>query len=331
MRAEDIQSGNDPARQLATAPVRRRPIFWPILIGLAFAGAMAAGFAAGILITIKRDGKETNIEVPDGANARITANGQVEVALPGQQPSQAVRPVIANKETTITVPEASMTQITGNGQVGVALPGQQSSQAAKPGLPAVPQILQADNRNDLAAQNRSNDPRNDYRGNPIADLKALHGRWKVVRVENGHDHGPSWPSQSQCEYCFDFGSLREDGLTVKLDPRFISPRQRTQPFFFYSIDPTAAPKTIDLTDMFSKTGPLTRLGIYEIAGDQLKICLERWPNSSESGQRPKDFAIAADSGNTLFVLERYRLSEDEKLMQGEWAIAKQIEDGKPVS
>ncbi len=38
--------------------------------------------------------------------------------------------------------------------------------------PVNPQTLQADNRNNLAAQNRGNDPRYDYRGNPIDTSSA---------------------------------------------------------------------------------------------------------------------------------------------------------------
>ena len=106
VRAEDVQPGNDPGRQLATASVRRRPILWQILIGLGFLGALAAGFAAGILIMIKRDGKETKIEVPDGSNARITADGQLEVTLPGQTKSAEE----ARKPTESSVPDEKAIQ-----------------------------------------------------------------------------------------------------------------------------------------------------------------------------------------------------------------------------
>src|SRR5271166_173619 len=46
-----------------------------ILIGLGFLGALAAAFAAGVLVTIKRDGKETHIEVPEESTTRIVAIG----------------------------------------------------------------------------------------------------------------------------------------------------------------------------------------------------------------------------------------------------------------
>ncbi len=43
------------------------------------------GFGLGIMIRIKRDGQETTVEVPEGSNARVTADGQVDVTLPSQK------------------------------------------------------------------------------------------------------------------------------------------------------------------------------------------------------------------------------------------------------
>ena len=45
------------------------------------------------MIRIKKDGQETAIEVPEGSNTRVDADGQVEVALPGQKPAQALEPL----------------------------------------------------------------------------------------------------------------------------------------------------------------------------------------------------------------------------------------------
>ena len=64
----------------------------PAVLGLAF---LFGGFcfALGIMIRITRDGHETAIEVPEGSTTRVGADGQVEVALPGQKPAQAARPI----------------------------------------------------------------------------------------------------------------------------------------------------------------------------------------------------------------------------------------------
>ena len=119
-------------------------------------------------------------------------------------------------------------------------------------------------------------------------------------------------------------------LTQKLDARFDPPRPDDEPRFSYRIDPTAAPKTIDLVDRFEKE-PLAAVGIYEIAADQLKICLARYQSSLT-------FRPAARSVSRLVPVREIfsssssatRPSEDEKAMQGRWVIATQIEDGKPV-
>ena len=87
---ESVSSGplslREIARVRAAAPSRLRPIARRILIGLAFLGVFGVGIAAGILgilITIKRDGEETKITVPDGSNVRIGPDGQVDVGATG--------------------------------------------------------------------------------------------------------------------------------------------------------------------------------------------------------------------------------------------------------
>ncbi len=52
-------------------------------VAAGLAGALAAAFAGAIVLKIKRDdGRETTVEVPDGAAARIDPQGNVEVTLP---------------------------------------------------------------------------------------------------------------------------------------------------------------------------------------------------------------------------------------------------------
>ncbi len=53
-----------------------------LLILLLMVGGL--GFALGIMIRIHKDGQETTIDVPVGSNAQVTADGQVDVTLPGQ-------------------------------------------------------------------------------------------------------------------------------------------------------------------------------------------------------------------------------------------------------
>jgi uncharacterized protein (TIGR03067 family) len=64
----------------------------------------------------------------------------------------------------------------------------------------------------------------------------------------------------------------------------------------FKIDPKK--KTIDIVRK-EKDGEKTSKGIYQLKGDELKICFAR-PDKD----RPKDFTAAEDSGHTLVVLKR---------------------------
>jgi uncharacterized protein (TIGR03067 family) len=65
----------------------------------------------------------------------------------------------------------------------------------------------------------------------------------------------------------------------------------------YTLDATRKPKWIDLTGKGGKK----MLGIYELDGDKLTICV----NERDGGERSTQFASAADSPNdVLIVLKR---------------------------
>ena len=71
------------------APRKPRRRAW---VAAGLAGALAAAFAGAIVVRIKRDdGRETTVEVPDGAAAKIDPQGNVEVTLP--KPAAPARPV----------------------------------------------------------------------------------------------------------------------------------------------------------------------------------------------------------------------------------------------
>ena len=101
----------------------------------------------------------------------------------------------------------------------------------------------------------------------------------------------------------------------------------------YVIDPSAATKTIDLTERRQSRGQKNRevLGIYEIDGDRLRLCLARRMPEVKTEHRPSKFAIEPGSGDILVVLDRYHPSDDETAMQGWWNLTRWIEDGKSAS
>ncbi len=85
-------------------------------MALLLAGSI--GFALGIMIRIKKDGQTTTIEVPAGSNARIAADGQVDVELPRTTKDGATT------RAPLKTPEGSNVRVQSDGQVNVKLPGQ---------------------------------------------------------------------------------------------------------------------------------------------------------------------------------------------------------------
>jgi uncharacterized protein (TIGR03067 family) len=72
----------------------------------------------------------------------------------------------------------------------------------------------------------------------------------------------------------------------------------------YKIDTSKTPATIDSTGQ----GGMTRKGIFEVKGDELKLCM---PFMAD-GERPKAFASEAGSGTLLMTLKRDTGSKPEK-------------------
>ena len=67
----------------------------------------------------------------------------------------------------------------------------------------------------------------------------------------------------------------------------------------YVLHPDAKPKAIDIKFLMGPDEGKTFHGVYEVQGDNLKLC---W---SEAGQkRPEGFVTKAKSGRTLYVLKR---------------------------
>ena len=130
--------------------------------------------------------------------------------------------------------------------------------------------------------------------NPAAELKALVGPWKVVRVEKGKDANGNWM------YVSDFKAV--DYLSF--DERYLKVQDFTngvENMFKYSVDPTAEPKTLDLRELESQNPPgeLVALGIYKSESDRMSILLTKYLPALKSQQRPKDFAIDANSADVL--------------------------------
>lgn len=101
------------------------------------------------------------------------------------------------------------------------------------------------------------------------DTEAMQGKWQLVSLERD---GKSV-------------DVPKDAVRVVKDDTYtITPRPGVTIEGTYKIDPTAKPKTIDITPTTSDNKGKTALGIYEIDGDMLKIC---WAPSGKD--RPTEF------------------------------------------
>lgn len=114
------------------------------------------------------------------------------------------------------------------------------------------------------------------------ELKAMAGTWKEIsRQRNG-----------QLVATDELGTMTQD----ELGSAAAGGGDRFGLTYTVRIDPTASPKTIDY---IVTGGAVVRLGIYELNGDTLRICLAR-PGAA----RPKEFASPAGQDLVLSVYRR---------------------------
>jgi uncharacterized protein (TIGR03067 family) len=71
----------------------------------------------------------------------------------------------------------------------------------------------------------------------------------------------------------------------------------------YKIVPDKSPKQIDIVSVQSSGTKKTLHGIYEVNGDELKICFE---NGGKPANRPKKFATNKENEEALIVFKRQK-------------------------
>ncbi len=75
-------------------------MIWVAAVGLLLLGGL--GLAVGVMISIKKDGHETKLNVPSGSDLTIADNGDVEVKLPPTPPAtRSVGPSIGGKTNSL--------------------------------------------------------------------------------------------------------------------------------------------------------------------------------------------------------------------------------------
>jgi len=117
-----------------------------------------------------------------------------------------------------------------------------------------------------------------------AEIEKLKGTWQAVSLQyNGEEH----PQQAaQFRYTFTDKMI---SFALGQDAPKSGP---------YQIDPTKTPKEIE-TLSANGADAKNALGIYELDGDTLKLCV-----ADAGGVRPDKFADGKDSGRVLVVFKR---------------------------
>ncbi|MHC4399888.1 MAG: TIGR03067 domain-containing protein, partial [Planctomycetota bacterium] len=160
---------------------------------------------------------------------------------------------------------------------------------------------------------------------PAAEVKGLRGLWKVESVEVGEafeldksGYGLPLPADTHHWEIYDVCA------------QLLAFEAREYHVWDYALDLTQSPSSIDLSRSPVAETPHV-LGIYELEGDRLKICLTQVLPTLGAGQRPRDFAIGPGSGNVLYTLRRHRPSDDEEALQGMWRAVAVTENGRQSS
>ena len=117
------------------------------------------------------------------------------------------------------------------------------------------------------------------------DLDQMQGDWAVVSMTYEGEDLPADDAQAI------FRTIKGHEFTTFL---YDKPLEKGT----FTIDARPTPKTID--EQPGGGGKLKH-GIYELAGDRLKICLH-----AAGGARPKEFKSAPGSGTVLIVLEKQK-------------------------
>jgi uncharacterized protein (TIGR03067 family) len=119
------------------------------------------------------------------------------------------------------------------------------------------------------------------------DKELIQGVWKVVSADLG---GRRQPEAQYASWRFVFTA---DKLVIKVE-------DRVNAEYGLKLDPSQKPKTIDIRHQGGGDAR-TELGIYELDGDNLKIC-----NDDPGLNRPSEFVSTAENGFELWILKRVK-------------------------
>jgi uncharacterized protein (TIGR03067 family) len=116
---------------------------------------------------------------------------------------------------------------------------------------------------------------------PKDEASKLNGTWMMV---SGEEQGKKLSEEA----------LQKSRLVIKGDEQLVQVAGDTLKGT-HKLNPAAKPRTIDVADTEGPYKGKTLLGIYEVDGDQLKVCF-----AMPGKPRPRDFA----SGDILHIWKR---------------------------
>ena len=115
--------------------------------------------------------------------------------------------------------------------------------------------------------------------------KALDGEWEIMSVLHGGKEPPADAPKPSA-------TIKGDALTLKIGDKTITGKIK--------VDPTKTPKAMDITFEEGPHKGEVAKAIYEVKGDELRIC------HREAGQdRPTEFA-SKEASETLVVWKRVK-------------------------
>ena len=198
------------------------------------------------------------------------------------------------KKTSVEVPDGSHVAIDPNAGVNVRLPSDESRTKAS---------------SDQMAHTETAHP----------DFRAIQGVWKVVERKGKSQFNSLLNAQRSLS---PNGTYTEDWKTSRIEIT----RNRMRVFgehelpaaYEYQINPSESPKMVDCF-----VPPCELLGVYELDGDQLKLCFD-WSGYGGASERPQTVWAGLRSGQEMLVLERLGETTshpDEEAIRGEWVVA----------
>jgi erythromycin esterase len=130
------------------------------------------------------------------------------------------------------------------------------------------------------------------RAQPLSDasrkeLEQLQGTWRGISIKQD---GQELPLE---------GGLANLEVVIKGNERTVKAGDTVFSRAVFRMDPTATPKTVDVTITEGTLAGKSLLGVYELDGDTYRICLAK-----AGDPRPETIASKPGSGHTLTVLAR---------------------------